>query len=180
MSTRAFDLRINGESRTVTAASEVTLLELLRGPLGLVGTESSCRRAHAPPDAAPAVDRRLARVARRRRLHPNRAAQRRLPGGPDLTGTDIAVAAGLLSLGDARHVAGLDARTVARTLDVAAAMLAEAVDRMKTDAEEVPLLAVGGGGVPGAGQAARDRGGAASGACRCRQRGRCRHGAGLG
>jgi N-methylhydantoinase A/oxoprolinase/acetone carboxylase beta subunit len=69
----------------------------------------------------------------------------RIFGGPDLTTSDVAVAAGLLALGDAARVAGLDAEFVAAALAEAARMLEESVDRMKTDAAAVPLLAVGGG-----------------------------------
>lgn len=61
------------------------------------------------------------------------------------TSSDIAVAAGRLSLGDAGRVADLDGGLVEAALARAAAMLEEAVDRMKTDAAPVPLLAVGGG-----------------------------------
>ncbi|MBK1657341.1 hydantoinase/oxoprolinase N-terminal domain-containing protein [Paracraurococcus ruber] len=73
---------------------------------------------------------------------PDRA---RIFGGPDLTASDIAVAAGRLALGDAARVADLPSTLVQDALALAARMLEEAVDRMKTDAAEVPLLAVGGG-----------------------------------
>ena len=66
-------------------------------------------------------------------------------GGKQLTCTDVAVAAGLIRLGDARLVAKLDRAFVAAAIECAQAMLEEAVDRMKSDASEVPLIAVGGG-----------------------------------
>ena len=66
-------------------------------------------------------------------------------GGKQLTCTDVAVAAGLIRLGDARLVAKLDRTFVAAAIECAQAMLEEAVDRMKSDASEVPLIAVGGG-----------------------------------
>ena len=69
----------------------------------------------------------------------------RIFGGPELTTSDIAVAAGQLRLGDPGGVAGLDPGLVAAALARAALMLEEAVDRMKTEAAPVPLLAVGGG-----------------------------------
>ena len=69
----------------------------------------------------------------------------RIFGGPQLTTSDIAVAAGMLSLGDAAHVAAITPAEIAAVLAEAARMLAESVDRMKTDAAPVPLLAVGGG-----------------------------------
>ncbi|WP_108662228.1 hydantoinase/oxoprolinase N-terminal domain-containing protein [Acuticoccus kandeliae] len=69
----------------------------------------------------------------------------RVFGGPDLTTTDIAVAAGLADIGDKDRVADLDPAYVAAALDHMRLMLADAVDRMKTSAAAVPLIAVGGG-----------------------------------
>jgi N-methylhydantoinase A/oxoprolinase/acetone carboxylase beta subunit len=69
----------------------------------------------------------------------------RVFGGPDLTATDLAVAAGLLDLGDRRRVADLPRALVEAALGRTRAMIEEAVDRMKVDAREVPLIAVGGG-----------------------------------
>ncbi|MGG5808318.1 hydantoinase/oxoprolinase N-terminal domain-containing protein [Falsiroseomonas sp. CW058] len=69
----------------------------------------------------------------------------RIFGGPQLTTSDVAVAAGLLALGDASHVADLDPAFRRAVLEEAARMLEESVDRMKTEAAAVPLLAVGGG-----------------------------------
>src|SRR5204863_6068724 len=66
-------------------------------------------------------------------------------GGEELTCTDLAVAAGLIELGDRGRVAQLDKAFVAAALARCHAMLAEAVDRMKTEAGDVPLIAVGGG-----------------------------------
>jgi N-methylhydantoinase A/oxoprolinase/acetone carboxylase beta subunit len=66
-------------------------------------------------------------------------------GGSELTCTDIAVAAGLIDLGDRGRVAKLDQRFVAAALARCHAMLAESIDRMKTEAGAVPLIAVGGG-----------------------------------
>jgi N-methylhydantoinase A/oxoprolinase/acetone carboxylase beta subunit len=66
-------------------------------------------------------------------------------GGSDLTMTDIAVAAGLIDLGDRRRVIGLPRDLVKAAIDRAHAMIEEGVDRMKTDASAIPLIAVGGG-----------------------------------
>lgn len=66
-------------------------------------------------------------------------------GGEQVTATDIAVASGLIELGDTGRIAGLDRDFVSAALAKIHANLSEAVDRMKTDATEVPLLAVGGG-----------------------------------
>ncbi len=66
-------------------------------------------------------------------------------GGDTLTATDIAVAAGRLDLGDRARLAGLSPALVAASLDRMEHMITEAVDRMRTDATPLPLLAVGGG-----------------------------------
>jgi N-methylhydantoinase A/oxoprolinase/acetone carboxylase beta subunit len=66
-------------------------------------------------------------------------------GGDTLTATDVAVAAGLIDLGDRSRVASLSADLVRRALARMHGMIAEGVDRMKTEAAEVPLIAVGGG-----------------------------------
>ena len=69
----------------------------------------------------------------------------RVFGGPDLTVTDIGVAAGLLDLGERKRVADLPTALVERTLARIRDMLEEGIDRMKTEAAAVPLIAVGGG-----------------------------------
>jgi N-methylhydantoinase A/oxoprolinase/acetone carboxylase beta subunit len=66
-------------------------------------------------------------------------------GGNTLTATDVAVAAGLADIGDRRAVAGLPRELVAAVLDEARAKIEDAVDRMKTEAGDLPLIAVGGG-----------------------------------
>jgi N-methylhydantoinase A/oxoprolinase/acetone carboxylase beta subunit len=66
-------------------------------------------------------------------------------GGDTLTATDVAVAAGLVDLGDRGRVAGVPADLVRRALTRMRVMIAEGVDRMKTEAADVPLVAVGGG-----------------------------------
>lgn len=66
-------------------------------------------------------------------------------GGSQLTASDIAVAAGLLDLGDKSRVAHLSATTIKAALDDARRQIETNVDRMKTEAGDVPLLAVGGG-----------------------------------
>jgi N-methylhydantoinase A/oxoprolinase/acetone carboxylase beta subunit len=69
----------------------------------------------------------------------------RIFGGSQLTATDVAVAAGLTALGDRQAVAELDQRVVKRLRERMWTMVAETVDRIKTDAAAVPLVAVGGG-----------------------------------
>ncbi|MFG1480916.1 hydantoinase/oxoprolinase family protein [Xanthobacter sp. V4C-4] len=66
-------------------------------------------------------------------------------GGKTLTASDVAVAAGRLDLGDRGKVARLPVALVAQGLARMEHMIADAVDRMRTDATPLPLLAVGGG-----------------------------------
>lgn len=66
-------------------------------------------------------------------------------GGSELTCTDIAVAAGLVDLGERKRVAHLDHGFVTAALARCHSMMTESVDRMKTEAGDVPLIAVGGG-----------------------------------
>jgi N-methylhydantoinase A/oxoprolinase/acetone carboxylase beta subunit len=66
-------------------------------------------------------------------------------GGDTLTATDIAVAAGLADIGDASLVRHLDAKIVGAALEHIAAAAVDAVDRMRTSAAPLPVVAVGGG-----------------------------------
>jgi N-methylhydantoinase A/oxoprolinase/acetone carboxylase beta subunit len=66
-------------------------------------------------------------------------------GGDTLTMTDIGVAAGLIDIGDRKRVAGLRTSDIAAVLQRAKEMIEENVDRVKADAGEVTLMAVGGG-----------------------------------
>jgi N-methylhydantoinase A/oxoprolinase/acetone carboxylase beta subunit len=76
-------------------------------------------------------------------------------GGKALTCTDIGVAAGLIDLGDRSRVAGLKPEFVQKALGRMRAMMEEAIDRIKSNAASLPLIAVGGGsflvpdGLPG-------------------------------
>ena len=68
-------------------------------------------------------------------------------GGQDLTASDVAVRAGLLSdLGSADAVQ-LSAERAHELVEVMRTMVEDGVDRVKVSPEEVPLLVVGGGGV---------------------------------
>jgi N-methylhydantoinase A/oxoprolinase/acetone carboxylase beta subunit len=66
-------------------------------------------------------------------------------GGTSLTLTDIAVAAGVISIGEPAKVAHLDKAFVANALEEMHCRLDEAIDRMKTSFESVPVILVGGG-----------------------------------
>jgi N-methylhydantoinase A/oxoprolinase/acetone carboxylase beta subunit len=68
-------------------------------------------------------------------------------GGNQLTTTDIAVAAGVAEIGDKSKVAHLDKALVAAAMDRIQEMTETAVDRMKTSAEPVPVIIVGGGSI---------------------------------
>jgi N-methylhydantoinase A/oxoprolinase/acetone carboxylase beta subunit len=66
-------------------------------------------------------------------------------GGNTMTATDVAVATGLVEIGDKRAVADIPRNLVQRALETVGAKIEDSVDRMKTDARELPLIAVGGG-----------------------------------
>jgi N-methylhydantoinase A/oxoprolinase/acetone carboxylase beta subunit len=65
-------------------------------------------------------------------------------GGDVLTATDLAVAAGLAEIGDPERVAGIDAEPALARI---AERIAETVDRMKTSADAIPVVVVGGGSI---------------------------------
>src|SRR5439155_22894600 len=66
-------------------------------------------------------------------------------GGKNLTATDVAVAGGIPQIGDAGAVAHLPRDLVHALLEAAQQKIEDAVDRMKTEAGDLPLIAVGGG-----------------------------------
>jgi hypothetical protein len=68
-------------------------------------------------------------------------------GGDTLTTTDIVVAAGLADIGDRSRVAHIPPAVIATALDTIHRMVDEAVDRMKTSAQPLPVILVGGGAI---------------------------------
>ena len=66
-------------------------------------------------------------------------------GGGALTATDAAVAAGIAAIGDPRRVADLPREFAQAVLAAARERIEDAVDRIKTEAGDLPLVAVGGG-----------------------------------
>ena len=66
-------------------------------------------------------------------------------GGARLTATDVGVACGWVTLGDEGAVTDVPRDRFRAASDTIRAAIAEAVDRMKTDARPEPLIAVGGG-----------------------------------
>src|SRR5262249_16190468 len=68
-------------------------------------------------------------------------------GGGELTATDVAVAAGMAEIGGTAHVGGVDRGLVDRAIRLIEAEIAEAVDRMKTSAGDIPVVVVGGGSI---------------------------------
>jgi N-methylhydantoinase A/oxoprolinase/acetone carboxylase beta subunit len=68
-------------------------------------------------------------------------------GGETLTTTDVAVAAGVAEIGDRSRVNRLDAALVQATMARIQEMTESAVDRMKTSAEPIPVIVVGGGSI---------------------------------
>ena len=71
--------------------------------------------------------------------------QARVFGGQTLTATDIAVALGRATLGDASRLGELTAAQVRSADHEIHRLLEDGVDRMKTSAEATPLILVGGG-----------------------------------
>ncbi len=68
-------------------------------------------------------------------------------GGKELTATDIAVAGGLASIGDRSAVNLVDRDMARRALDRIRHEVARTVDRMKTSADPVAAIVVGGGSI---------------------------------
>ena len=66
-------------------------------------------------------------------------------GGSTLTATDIAVAGGIADIGDKQEVKSMDHDLVQDALGLMQTMVETAVDRMKTSAEPIPVILVGGG-----------------------------------
>jgi N-methylhydantoinase A/oxoprolinase/acetone carboxylase beta subunit len=71
----------------------------------------------------------------------------RVFGGETLTTTDIAVAAGVAAIGAGAAVRGIDPALVVAAMDRIQEMTETAVDRMKTSAEPIPVIVVGGGSI---------------------------------
>jgi N-methylhydantoinase A/oxoprolinase/acetone carboxylase beta subunit len=68
-------------------------------------------------------------------------------GGRTLTATDIAVAAGSASLGDSNKIAHLAPEPVQRCYASMQQMVLDAVERMRTSSQVLPVVAVGGGSI---------------------------------
>jgi N-methylhydantoinase A/oxoprolinase/acetone carboxylase beta subunit len=69
-------------------------------------------------------------------------------GGDTLTATDLAVAGGLVTdIGDRARLSSLDADLVDRGLELITRTVADSVDRMRTSAEPIPVVVVGGGSI---------------------------------
>ena len=68
-------------------------------------------------------------------------------GGDTLTTTDIVVAGGYHRIGDPARVAAVAPTLVSQVIDRIADMINIAVERMKTSAEPIPVVAVGGGSI---------------------------------
>lgn len=68
-------------------------------------------------------------------------------GGDTLTTTDIAVAAGYADIGDKTKVANLPTPFIKQAVEQMHKIVDDGVDRMKTSADPMPLILVGGGSV---------------------------------
>ena len=68
-------------------------------------------------------------------------------GGDTLTATDVAVAGGWAEVGDAERVTGVPKSTIAAAREEMRRLIDVNVERMKTEARDLPLLIVGGGSI---------------------------------
>ena len=68
-------------------------------------------------------------------------------GGKTLTATDCAVSSGLAKLGDASRVSGVQSGLARDACRVMREMVEEVIDRMKTTADDMPVVIVGGGSI---------------------------------
>lgn len=68
-------------------------------------------------------------------------------GGQTLTATDVAVAAGLAQVGDPALVRHLDPELVRACVKLISDRVAQAVDRVRTSSEPIPVVVVGGGSI---------------------------------
>jgi N-methylhydantoinase A/oxoprolinase/acetone carboxylase beta subunit len=68
-------------------------------------------------------------------------------GGNTLTLSDVAVAAGRASMGDASAVGGIDPQLIEQAIDWIRESCEATIDRMKTSADPMPVVLVGGGSV---------------------------------
>ena len=71
--------------------------------------------------------------------------QSRIFGGTEVCATDIAVARGLIALGDPARVRDIEPRVIEFVERNARLQLEKGVDRLKTSPDDIPLIAVGGG-----------------------------------
>jgi N-methylhydantoinase A/oxoprolinase/acetone carboxylase beta subunit len=68
-------------------------------------------------------------------------------GGDTLTTTDVAVALGKAELGDPSKVAHLDKELLEKVYGKMVEMVEEAIDKIKTSADPIPVILVGGGSI---------------------------------
>jgi N-methylhydantoinase A/oxoprolinase/acetone carboxylase beta subunit len=94
----------------------------------------------------------LVRFAERTRVGPQSVGyelvrEARVFGGGSLTATDIAVASGSAEIGDRSLVSNLAPLQVAAAVDEIHRLVGDAIDRMKTNNADVPVVLVGGGSI---------------------------------
>ncbi len=68
-------------------------------------------------------------------------------GGSTLTATDIAVGSGLASLGEPSLVSGVETEMIRQSIVKIREIVEGVIDRMKTTAEDLPVVIVGGGSI---------------------------------
>ncbi len=75
------------------------------------------------------------------------ATEARVFGGDTLTATDVAVARGEASVGDASKVANLDPALLEAAREAVTRMLERAIERTRLSPDPIPVIAVGGGSI---------------------------------
>ena len=108
---------------------------------------SACRTCSPSASAAAAWCARTARASARKSVGYELTSKALVFGGDVLTTTDIVVAAGLEDIGERSRVKHLHRDTIETALATIHRMADTAVDRMKTSAEPLPVILVGGGAI---------------------------------
>jgi len=130
--------------------SNVTEMRSALRDLGFRVSKSRVYESNVLLDTSNRLLRSHGKLIRVRRVGPRSVGYRLTSralcfGGDTTTATDVAVAAGRLSLGYPNRVRRLSPSLITCAMLRMDDMISEGVDRMKTDATAIPLLAVGGG-----------------------------------
>ena len=127
-----------GEVRTLFRMPDLLSIGLGGGSIvsiGSAGVSPACGRDARGPDVTVGPDSVGYRLTEEALVF----------GGETMTATDAAVAAGIVMIGDPTKAARVPRATADAVLAASREKLEDAIDRMKTEAGDVALIAVGGG-----------------------------------